>query len=215
MLSGIYVTPFLLSAVLAQAARYSDRADAAGLAAYFAERSVNLMTAEITKGSSIPTIQGLLVFAGHESIIGRASQAWLYSGMAFRMMRDMGMHIHDRKLSLVGQFSPVELALRRQIMWSCYTLDKTMSLLLGRAPMIHDTVPLPTVEGMLDGEEVEEEEWKPRFTTISALEVGVSQKAKTNSRFVAFCQLSTVSNSPTGDVSMKITATPYRSSTTS
>jgi hypothetical protein len=215
MLSGIYVTPFLLSAVLAQAARYSDRADAAGLAAYFAERSVNLMTAEITKGSSIPTIQGLLVFAGHESIIGRASQAWLYSGMAFRMMRDMGMHIHDRKLSLVGQFSPVELALRRQIMWSCYTLDKTMSLLLGRAPMIHDTVPLPTVEGMLDGEEVEEEEWKPRFTTISALEVGVSQKAKTNSRFVAFCQLSTVSNSPAGDESKKLTATPYRSSTTS
>jgi Fungal specific transcription factor domain len=215
MLSGVYVTPFLLSAVLAQAARYSDRADAAELAAYFAERTVNLMAAEIAKGSSIPTLQGLFVFAGHESIIGRASQAWLYSGMAFRMMRDMGMHIHDRKLSLAGQFSPVELALRRQIMWSCYTLDKTMSLLLGRAPMIHDTVPLPTVEGMLDGEEVEQEEWKPRFTTISALEVGVSQKASTNSRFVAICQLSTVSNSPTGDGSKKITATPYRSSTTS
>ena len=195
------MTPFLLSAVLATAARYSDRADAADLATYFSERTVNLMAAEIAKGSSIPTLQGLLIFAGHENIIGRASQAWLYSGMAFRMMWDMGLHIHDRKLRLVGQFSPVELALRRQVMWSCYTCDKAMSLLLGRAPIIHDTVALPTAESMLDGEEVEEEEWTPRFATVSALEVGVSQKAKTNSRFVAYCRLCVVSNNPAGDES--------------
>ncbi|OQU97002.1 Fungal specific transcription factor domain-containing protein [Cladophialophora immunda] len=186
---GPYVTPFLVNAALAQGARYSDRADASELGNYFAEQAVNLMAAEIQKDSSIPTIQALLILSGHESIIGRASQAWLFSGMAFRMMRDMGMHIHERKLSLAGQFSQVELAMRRQIMWSCYTCDKALSLLLGRAPTIHDTVALPTPETMLDGEETEEEEWKPRFATTSMLEIGVSQKAKTNSRFAAYCRL--------------------------
>lgn len=189
------MTPFLVNAVLAQAARYSDRADAADLADYFAERAVNLMAAEIQKDSSIPTLQALLILSGHESIIGRASQAWLFSGMAFRMMRDMGMHIHERRLGLASQFSQVELAMRRQIMWSCYTCDKAMSLLLGRAPSIHDTVPLPTPETMLDGEEAEEEEWKPRFTTISILEIGASQEARTNSRFAAYCRLCVVSKS--------------------
>ncbi|KIX99414.1 uncharacterized protein Z520_04990 [Fonsecaea multimorphosa CBS 102226] len=187
--AGPYVTPFLVHAVLAQAARYSDRTDASDLGNYFAEQAVNLMAAEIQKDSSIPTIQALLILSGHESIIGRASQAWLFSGMAFRMMRDMGIHIHERRLSLVGQFSQVELAMRRQIMWSCYTCDKALSLLLGRAPTIHDTAPFPTPETMLDGEETEEEEWKPRFATTSMLEIGVSQKAKTNSRFAAYCRL--------------------------
>lgn len=189
------MTPFLLNAVLAQAARYSDRPDAAYLGEYFSQRTLNAMAAEIDKGSSIPTIQALLIFSGLACTCGRSSQGWLYSGMAFRMMRDMGIHIHSRKLSLVGQFSPVELALRQQIFWSCYTWDKTMSLCLGRAPTIHDTVPLPTTESMLDGEEAEEEPWTPRFATISVLEVGVSQKAKSNSRFAAYCQLCVVSNS--------------------
>jgi hypothetical protein len=190
--SGPYVTPFLLSAVLAQAARYSDRLDAAELGAYFSQRTVNDMAVEIAKGSSIPTLQGLLIFAGLECTIGRSSQGWLYLGMAIRMMQDMGIHINNRKL-IEGQFSQLELAMRQQILWSCYTCDKAVSLCLGRAPMLHDTVPLPTADSMLDGEDVEEEPWTPRFATISALESGVVQKAKTNSRFVAYCQLCVVS----------------------
>jgi hypothetical protein len=48
---------------------------------------------------------------------------------------------------------------------------------------------------MLDGEETEEEEWTPKFATVSVLEAGVSQKAKTNSRFAAYCRLCVVSKS--------------------
>ncbi len=188
--NGPYVTPFLLNSVLAQAARYSDHPEAAKLGQYFADRTLDSLASEVDKGSSIPTIQGLLVFSARECACGRTSQGWLYSGMAFRMLRDLGIHIHPRKLShLVGQFSQVELALRHQIFWSCYTWDKTMSLCLGRPPTLHDIMPLPTAEIILDGEEAEEEPWKPKFATVSALEVGAPQKAKTNSRFVAYCQL--------------------------
>ncbi|MCJ1306057.1 hypothetical protein MMC08_008875 [Hypocenomyce scalaris] len=188
--SGPNVTPFLLNAVLAQAARYSDRPEASKLGQHFAQKVLDSLAAEVHKGSSIPTIQGFLIFSARECACGRTSQGWLYSGMAFRMMRDMGIHIHPSKLShLVGQFSRFELALRQQIFWSCYTWDKTMSLCLGRPPTIHDIMSVPTNEMFLDGEEAEEETWRPKFATISALEVGVLQKSKSNSRFVAYCHL--------------------------
>lgn len=188
--SGPYVTPFLLNAVLAQAARYSDRPEASKLGQTFAQRTLDTLAVEVDKGSSIPTIQGLLIFSARECACGRTSQGWLYSGMAFRMMRDMGIHIPPRKLShLGGHFSPAELALRQQVFWSCYTWDKTMSLCLGRAPAMHDIIPPPTNDILLDGEEAENEAWRPKFATLSALEVGVTQKARSNSRFVAYCQL--------------------------
>ena len=68
-----------------------------------------------------------------------------------------------------------------------------MSLCLGRPPTIHDIMSVPTNEMFLDGEEAEEETWRPKFATISALEVGVLQKSKSNSRFVAYCHLCMVS----------------------
>ncbi|KAL1966256.1 hypothetical protein VTN77DRAFT_4609 [Rasamsonia byssochlamydoides] len=188
--SGPYVTVFLLNSVLAQAARFSDRPDASKLSEYFAKKALDCLAEEIDKGSSIPTLQGLLIFSARECASGRTSQGWLYSGMAFRMMRDLGMHIHPRSLShLVGQFSPEDLALRQQIFWSCYTWDRTMSLCLGRAPTIHDIMPVPAPETWLDGEEAENELWKPKFFKSSPSDVGVSQKSRTNSRFSAYCQL--------------------------
>ncbi|KKA16332.1 hypothetical protein T310_10066 [Rasamsonia emersonii CBS 393.64] len=188
--SGPYVTVFLLNSVLAQAARFSDRPDASQLSEYFAKKALGCLAEEIDKGSSIPTLQGLLVLSARECASGRTSQGWLYSGMAFRMMRDLGIHIHPRSLShLVGQFSDEELALRQQIFWSCYTWDKTMSLCLGRAPTIHDIMPVPSPDTWLDGEEAENELWKPKLFESSSSDVGVSQLSRTNSRFSAYCKL--------------------------
>lgn len=74
--------------------------------------------------------------------------------MANSMMRDMGIHIHPRKLcQLGGQFSATELALRKQIYWSLYTCDKTMSLCLGRTTAMQDTIGAFSSEILLDGEE--------------------------------------------------------------
>ena len=64
-----------------------------------------------------------------------------------------------------------------------------MSLCLGRAPAMHDVIPPPTNDILLNGEEAEDEAWRPKFATLSALEVSVTQKARSNSRFVAYCQL--------------------------
>src|SRR6266536_922703 len=64
-----------------------------------------------------------------------------------------------------------------------------MSLCLGRSPTMHDLITLPTAETWLDGEGAEDEPWRPRFSSGSASDVGVSQKSSTNSRFTAYCHL--------------------------
>ncbi|KAE9376450.1 hypothetical protein N431DRAFT_479708 [Stipitochalara longipes BDJ] len=187
---GPYAPPFLFYAVLAQAARYHDRSDAPSLSQHYAERALESLPAELRKGSSIPAIQGLLILSARECGCGRTSQGWLYSGMAFRMMRDLGIHIHPERLNhLVGNFSPDQMALRQQIFWSCYTWDKTMSLCLGRPPSIHDSIPVLKAESFLDGTVAEEELWKPRFANPSPMELGTSQKSSTITRFIAYCHL--------------------------
>lgn len=63
------------------------------------------------------------------------SIAWLYSGMAFRMAIDMGIHLPSDKLqTYVKTLTAEDVEIRKRLFWSCYTLDKVISLYLGRMP---------------------------------------------------------------------------------
>ncbi|KAI1088917.1 fungal-specific transcription factor domain-containing protein [Rostrohypoxylon terebratum] len=194
--SGPYVTPFLLCAVLAQAARYSTRSDAADIGRGFAAKALQLLPSDIEKGSSIPTIQALLVFSARECACGRVSQGWLYSGMAFRMMRDLGIDVSPKKLGhLLKQFSEEDLAVRQQVFWSCYTWDKTMSVCLGRAAVLHCSVELPTLNTLPFGREADDEMWPPTVINTSLADGLVKQKALSTARFIAYCELSIITES--------------------
>lgn len=187
---GPMVSPFLLAATLTQAARYSSRDDAVEMNEYFAKRALQLLVKEIDRGSSIPAIQGLLIFSSRECACGRTSQGWLYSGMAFRMARDLGMHVAPKKLGpLSSRFSDEDLALRRQIFWSCYTWDKTMSLCLGRPPQIKETIELPTVETLLDGRDADDEIWQPITDHSSLSQSLLNHRTLSSTRFAAYCEL--------------------------
>lgn len=53
----------------------------------------------MTEGKpKIPTIQGLLIFGGRQSTVGRSSEGRLYTGIAIRMMMDIGLHLDTQKL---------------------------------------------------------------------------------------------------------------------
>ncbi|KAJ3555317.1 hypothetical protein NPX13_g10378 [Xylaria arbuscula] len=187
---GPYVTPFLLSAVLTQAARYSTRSDAAEVGRHFAKQARKLLDLDIDRGSSIATIQGLLIFSARECACGRTSQGWLYSGMAFRMARDLGLHLAPKKLSpLCPHLSDEDLAIRNQIFWSCYTWDKTISLCLGRTPAITNVIELPRPDTLLDGLDADEEIWEPKAVQGSLFECLMQHQAFSSSRFVAYCKL--------------------------
>lgn len=192
---GAYITPFLLSAVLTQAARYSSRPDAQEVGDYFAKRALQLLISDVDRGSSIPAIQGLLILSSRDCACGRTSQGWLYSGMAFRMARDMGMHVPLNKLGpLSSHFSNEELALRQQVFWSCYTWDKTISLCLGRAPLLKETIELPTVESLLDGNDADCEIWCPvsEGNACPRTMNFLPQRTLSSTRFAAYCKLSVI-----------------------
>ncbi|KAI1126604.1 fungal-specific transcription factor domain-containing protein [Nemania abortiva] len=203
---GPYVTPFLLSAVLSQAARYSLRPDATELGHHFANRARKLLDRDIDRGSSIATIQGLLIFSARECACGRTSQGWLYSGMAFRMAGDIGLHLAPKKLGpLFPHFSDEDLAIRNQMFWSCYTWDKTISLCLGRTPVITNVIELPTVDTLLDGHDADEDIWEPTAIPGSLLEGLLRHRALSSTRFAAYCELCTI----THDVLDKLYIRPH------
>lgn len=190
------MTIFLLYCILAQASRFSDRSDAPELSAFFAKKALECLPEEIDRGSSITTLQGLLILSARECAYGRTSQGWIYSGMAFRMMRDLGIHIHPRVLNnrLGGQLPADMLALRQQIFWSCYTWDKTISMCLGRPPMIHERQEIPIPEAWPDGKQMDNDPWCPLLPSPLPPNIGLTQRSNTATRFSAYCHLSVMMN---------------------
>ena len=83
-----------------------------------------LLGTEIQKPSSIPTAQALLQLSARELAYGSISQAWLYSGMAFRMVSDLGLQHSNSRIFDLGHLTAEDLEIRRRLFWSCYFWDK-------------------------------------------------------------------------------------------
>jgi hypothetical protein len=72
-------------------------------------------------GSEITTIQALLVMANSLFALGdERSAAWLYSGLAFRMIIDLGMHAEAAALSSTRNLSHEDLEIRRRVFWGAF-----------------------------------------------------------------------------------------------
>ncbi|WWC92011.1 uncharacterized protein L201_006965 [Kwoniella dendrophila CBS 6074] len=83
--------------------------------------------------------------------------------MAFRAMRDLGIHLDINRLPIFGfgTMSAEDREIRRRLFWSAYTWDKIISLALGRTPTFNafqNASPGPIVDDTED-----EQEWKPYF----------------------------------------------------
>jgi hypothetical protein len=114
---GRHYSEFLLTVICAHAGKYEDAKSAEMLST----RARALLGQAIQERSSIPTIQALLQLSAMELAQGSISQAWVYSGIAFRMASDLGLQhvsIQIKGLSLV------DLEVRRRLYWSCYFWDK-------------------------------------------------------------------------------------------
>lgn len=109
------------------------------------------------------------------------------------MARDLGIHIPPERLGHIStRFSEEDLALRRQVFWSCYTWDKTMSICLGRPPIINSLIELPTTDGLIDGPEADDESWQPFGVSACMTSTILQSRSWSNARFVAYCRLSTI-----------------------
>jgi hypothetical protein len=96
---GPYFSKLLLNAIFFSVSKFSSRVDVyddpadqktAGLR--FLRRVKDLMGQALDQ-SSIPTIQAMLLLSSSLFAVGNSSAAWLYSGIAFRMILDLGKPI--------------------------------------------------------------------------------------------------------------------------
>jgi hypothetical protein len=106
----------------------------------FSKDAVRYLFEHIQHGhNKVPTVQALLLLSAQECGRGNRTQAWLYSGMAFRLIDDMGICVDDQKFTKPGQLSAEEIEIRNRLFWSCYLWDKIISLYFGRSPVIQNS----------------------------------------------------------------------------
>jgi len=164
----------LLLSMFAIAARY-DQADVppldpgnlweAGLDYMVQAREVLNRVYHYCRGT---TCQALLLLGLREFGIGQMEHGWLYTGMAFRMAQDLGLHRDATPWRINGgsMFTPQELQARQQIWWSCIRADKYTAVYMGRPPTIsewHFDTP-PPVEDEAD------DLWAPHRSDPAAID---------------------------------------------
>jgi Fungal specific transcription factor domain len=144
---GPYYSHTLLNAILSQSVRWCRNdpqikhlLEPYDNGEFFFRQATETLPVELQSGhGKIPTVQTLLLISARECSYGNRTQAWLYSGMAFRLIEDMGICIDGQRYAESVHFSEEEIEIRNRLFWSCYLWDKLISLYLGRSPSLQNT----------------------------------------------------------------------------
>lgn len=192
-IGGPFYSPFLLTVMCAHAARF----DSTKTGELLISKARLLLGTEIHNPSSIPTAQALLQLSARDLAYGSMSQAWLYSGMAFRMVSDLGLHHSTTNITTLGPLSAEDLEIRRRLFWSCYFWDKAISLYLGRMPVLQE-VPLNQPPELVD-DSAENDLWSPHWgdsVNLSNVSLGEYPQYKSYvvSSFENCCKLAVILN---------------------
>ncbi len=138
---GPYCSKLLVNAIFACASKYSDRAslrddpaDPLTAGGRFFKRCDEILLQEPPFGRpSIPTVVAFLLLGSTFIARGDISKGWSYSGFAFRMVYDLGLHLDCRD----PQARPEDVEIRRRVFWGAFICDKLQSLYLGRPMAMH------------------------------------------------------------------------------
>ncbi|KAI4640097.1 hypothetical protein J4E93_008897 [Alternaria ventricosa] len=192
---GPYFSKLLLNAIYFGASKFSPRhevrrvADDVRTAGWqFRERVRELLGGALDK-SEITTIQALLVMTNSLFALGdERSAAWLYAGLAFRMIVDLGLHVDKPEFAGYRKLSDEDHEIRRRVFWAAFVVDKIQSLYQGRPVSMTDTL-VPTK--FLDTYE-ELEHWTPFSYSTQPDAVYLGSPAYSISTFRHLCQLSVI-----------------------
>jgi hypothetical protein len=144
---GPYFSQALLNAVLSHSIRWcrgepgmKEMLAPFDNGAVFPKNAVRDLFEDVQHGNSkIPTVQALLLLSAQQCGSGNRTQAWLYSGMAFRLIDDMGICVDGKKYASAGHLSAEDIEIRNRLFWSCYFWDKLISLYFGRSPILQNS----------------------------------------------------------------------------
>ncbi|WWC95058.1 hypothetical protein V866_001910 [Kwoniella sp. B9012] len=177
-LGGPYFNHFLLNVICAHATRYSDYHQQ--MSGFMGGNKNGLSTPALALGADFMNRAKLLLAAEMDKDRGNAHVVTcrrdgctqgeftklnleLTCSMAFRAMRDLGIHLDCNRLPIFGfgTMSAEDREIRRRLFWSAFTWDKIISLALGRTPTFNawqNASPGPIVDDTEDNSE-----WKPYF----------------------------------------------------
>ncbi|KAK7943933.1 uncharacterized protein PG986_013046 [Apiospora aurea] len=198
--NGPYYSHTLLSAIMSHSTRWAKRDPVIQeqLAPYeggalFRRQARAFLFEELNRGvCTIPMIQTLLLLSAQECSSGNATQAWVYSGIAFRLVDHLGIFIDGQRYAADVHLSEEEVEIRHRLFWSCYFWDKIISLYLGRRPTLtHASVSPP---GFMYDDSAEEEMWIPHGVTFAPGQQYPPTPAHSTSCFIKMCELSVIFN---------------------
>ncbi|EED19198.1 CHA4 activatory protein, putative [Talaromyces stipitatus ATCC 10500] len=138
-IGGPYFSLFLLNVMFAHAMRHMPEEDPRfkpfERGEFFMKRAMLLLLDEMKESKpKIPTIQGLLILGGRQCAVGKSSEGWLYTGMAIRMITDLGLHLRKGRNAMLKEYEPDDLEVRKRLYLSCYAWDKCDTVLLKITP---------------------------------------------------------------------------------
>lgn len=124
---GTYFSKLLLNAIYFGSAKFSPRLevrkdpdDPRTAGWKFRERVRELLGSSLDR-SDITTIQALLVMTNSLFALGdERSAAWLYAGLAFRMIIDLGLHVDVADGAGARKFSDEDVEIRRRVFWGAF-----------------------------------------------------------------------------------------------
>lgn len=198
--SGPYFSDGLLNAILSHSVRWcaNDPQMQRLLEPYdggrqFFKWAVQNVFNSIQQGNgTVPDVQALLLLSAQEAGRGNRTQSWLYSGMAIRLVEDMGINIDGRKFGASAHFTNEDIEIRNRLFWSCYSWEKLLCLYFGRTPAIQHTSASPPQILMDDSGEVEI--WSPLGLGIPDFARYPPHQAHSTSAFMNMCSLSEILN---------------------
>ncbi|PVH83883.1 hypothetical protein DL98DRAFT_547184 [Cadophora sp. DSE1049] len=184
---GPYFSKLLLNAIYFGSCKFSPREEVKELHVQFRQRVRELLGVALDK-SDITTIQAMLVMTNSLFALGdERSAAWIYAGIAFRMLIDLGTHLDNQNPKITEE----DLEIRRRVFWGAFVVDKIQSLYQGRPVSIQEVdVRTP----ILFQDQYEElEHWQP--FAYSETQRYPGSPAYSVSTFTELCKLSVIMNS--------------------
>ncbi|KAK7977046.1 hypothetical protein PG988_004536 [Apiospora saccharicola] len=194
---GPYFSKILLNAIYFGASKFSPRRevrrdpeDVRTAGWRFRERVRTLLGSALDR-SEITTIQALLVMTNSLFALGdERSAAWLYAGLAFRMIIDLGMHVDAPDLSgSLRKFSDEDVEIRRRVFWGAFVVDKIQSLYQGRPATLRESDTAVPIKFLDTYEEFQN--WQPFAYSVQTTQYPGSP-AYSVSTFTSLCRLSVV-----------------------
>ncbi|KAH9215900.1 fungal-specific transcription factor domain-containing protein [Leptodontidium sp. 2 PMI_412] len=183
---GPYFSKLLLNAIYFGSCKFSPREDVKGMHTQFRQRVRELLGGALDK-SEITTIQAMLVMTNSLFALGdERSAAWIYAGIAFRMLIDLGAHLDSQTPKTTEE----DLEIRRRVFWGAFVVDKIQSLYQGRPVSIQEAdirVPI-----LFQDQYEELEEWQPFAYPETQRYHG--SPAYSISTFTELCKLSVIMN---------------------